>query len=306
LEEYIGQRKLKQMLIISIGAALSRGEAMGHCLFYGGAGLGKSSLAAVIANELGSKLHTAMAPSIESPRDIVGIVCQLQPGDVLFIDEIHRLPKVAEELLYPALEDFVLTLTSGKGNHAKTLNIPLPHFTLIGATTRAGSIANPLRDRFNIVHRLQFYDADELAQIVTRTAGILNLEIDAGAARVIAERSRGTPRIANRLVRLVRDYAQVYEFGLTAEVAAEALQQYQVDEQGLDETDRLYLKVLIEQYGGGPVGLEAIAATIGEDADTLEDVYEPFLIQKGFIQRTSRGRAATAAAQEHIAQGART
>lgn len=301
LDDYVGQSRLKSMMAMSISAARGRAEPLDHVLFYGPPGLGKTTLAHVIANEMGAKLHLTTGPGLERPRDIIGLVHQLEAGDVLFIDEIHRLSRVAEELLYPAIEDFVIDLTSGKGHATRSMRLPLPRFTLIGATTKAGMISNALRDRFGFVCRLEFYSVDELSSIVSRTAGILDVKIEPAAVGVIAARGRGTPRIANRLVRLVRDYAQYKDCPVvTQEVALEALQTYQIDGFGLDPTDRRLLEILIDNYGGGPVGIETIAATLGEDSDTVEDVYEPFLMQNGFIQRTPRGRVATPSAYAHL------
>jgi len=292
---------LKAIFQMSIAAAKGRGEPLDHVLLYGPPGLGKTTLAKVLANEMGARVHMTSGPSLERPRDILGLVHQLQPGDVLFIDEIHRLNRVAEELLYPAMEDFAIDLTAGKGQTTRSMRLALPKFTLIGATTKAGMIANALRDRFGFVSRLDFYALDELEKIVTRTAGILNLSLDQEAVLVIASRARGTPRIANRLVRMVRDYAQyVGKEKLDKETSLAAMQTYQIDAYGLDATDRKLLEIMIEHYGGGPVGVDTLSATIGEDSDTLETVYEPFLIQAGFIQRTNRGRVCTHKAYDHL------
>ena len=305
LTEYIGQERTRAMLEMSIAAAKSRSEALDHILFYGPPGLGKTSLANVIAIEMRAKIHLSSGPALERPRDIIGLLHQLEEGDVLFIDEIHRLNRIAEELLYPAIEDFAIDLTAGKGHATRTMRLPLPRFTLIGATTKAAMLSNALRDRFGFVCRLEFYSLPELSKIVKRTSGILNIEMDDQGVEIIASRARGTPRIANRLVRLVRDYAQYKGHKLVdADVAKIALETYQVDMQGLDPTDRRLLSILIENYGGGPVGIEALAASLGEDSDTVEDVYEPFLIQCGFIQRTPRGRVATAAAYGHLGKTA--
>ncbi len=301
LKEYIGQTRLKAMLEMSIAAAKCRGDSLDHVLFYGPPGLGKTTLAHVIAAEMGAKIHMATGPSLERPRDIIGLVHQLNSGDVLFIDEIHRLSRIAEELLYPALEDFVIDLTTGKGHATRSMRLPIPRFTLIGATTKAGMISNALRDRFGFVCRLEFYSTEELGKIVRRTSSILGVDITESGVAVVAQRGRGTPRIANRLVRLVRDFAQYKQRSpVDAELAAEALETYQVDASGLDPTDRRLLEILIDSYGGGPVGIDTLAATIGEDSDTVEDVYEPFLIQSGLIQRTPRGRLATPAAYRHL------
>jgi holliday junction DNA helicase RuvB len=301
LAEYVGQTRLKAIFQMSIAAAKGRGEPLDHVLLYGPPGLGKTTLAKVLAHEMEARIHMTSGPSLERPRDILGLVHQLQPGDVLFVDEIHRLSRVAEELLYPAMEDFAIDLTAGKGQTTRSMRLALPKFTLIGATTKAGMIANALRDRFGFVSRLDFYSIDELEKIVTRTAGILKLTLNPEAVLVIASRARGTPRIANRLVRMARDYAQyVGKDKLDKETTLAGMQTYQIDAYGLDATDRRLLEIMIENYGGGPVGVDTLSATIGEDSDTLESVYEPFLIQAGFIQRTNRGRVCTHKAYDHL------
>ncbi|MFS8803996.1 Holliday junction branch migration DNA helicase RuvB [Synechococcus sp. R55.6] len=301
LAEYIGQTELKEVLSIAIAAARARQEPLDHLLFYGPPGLGKTTVAAVLAAEMGSQFYMTTAPALESPRDIAGYLVRLKRGDVLFIDEIHRLPKVTEELLYPAMEDFRLDITIGKGRSARITSLPLERFTLIGATTRIGALTSPLRDRFGHVQRLRFYEPHELVQIVLRTARLLNVSTDPEGAAEIARRSRGTPRIANRLFKRVRDYAQVRGDGhISREVAAAALELFQVDPMGLDWTDRKLLTVLVEQFGGGPVGLETMAAVTGEDPQTIEEVYEPYLLQIGYLQRTPRGRVVTPAALRHL------
>ncbi|BFM38984.1 Holliday junction branch migration DNA helicase RuvB [Synechocystis sp. LKSZ1] len=301
LQDYIGQSSLKAVLGIAIAAAKNRQEAMDHLLLYGPPGLGKTTLALILAQEMGVSCKITAAPALERPRDITGLLIGLQPGDILFIDEIHRLNRLTEELLYPAMEDYRLDITMGKGNSAKIRSLPLPRFTLIGATTKVGALTSPLRDRFGLIQRLQFYDLDELQQIILRTAQLLKTAITPNGARAIASRSRGTPRIANRLLKRVRDYAQVkQQTEIGAELAAEALDVYQVDQQGLDWTDRLVLQTLIDQFQGGPAGLEALAAATGEDSRTIEEVYEPYLLQIGYLSRTPRGRIATRAAYEHL------
>lgn len=290
-ENYIGQSGLKETLQISIEAAKRRELPLDHLLFYGPPGLGKTTLAGVIANQMNVEIKITSAPALERPRDIIGILMSLKGGEILFIDEIHRLNKVAEEILYPAMEDFFLDMTTGKSQSVKTLRVPVPKFTLIGATTKAGALSGPLRDRFGIVHRLEFYSTEELTQVVKRTAGILDIAITEEGAKTIAKRSRGTPRIANRLVKRVGDYALVRHDGeITEKIAEHALDNLKIDDFGLDNTDRCLLKLIIEKFDGGPVGVETLAAALGEDVRTIEDVCEPYLLQAGFIQRTPRGR----------------
>lgn len=299
--DYIGQKDLKDVLDIAIKAAKSRGEVVDHLLLYGPPGLGKTTMAMILAAEMGVGYKITSAPALERPRDIAGLLVNLKPGDVLFIDEIHRLSRMAEEILYPAMEDFRLDLTVGKGTSARTRSIPLAKFTLVGATTRAGALSSPLRDRFGLVQKLRFYEVDELSQIVLRSAQLLNTKITADGAAEVARRSRGTPRIANRLLKRVRDYAEVKKVAeITQPIAAEALQLFQVDPCGLDWTDRRMLSTIIENFNGGPVGLETIAAATGEDTQTIEEVYEPYLMQIGYLSRTPRGRTATPAAYKHL------
>ncbi|NEO27165.1 MAG: Holliday junction branch migration DNA helicase RuvB [Kamptonema sp. SIO4C4] len=301
LDDYIGQKDLKDILQIALQAAKNRGEALDHLLFYGPPGLGKTTMSLILAAEMGVNCKITAAPALERPRDITGLLVNLKPGDILFIDEIHRLNRMTEELLYPAMEDGRLDITIGKGQSARIRSIPLVDFTLIGATTNMGSLTSPLRDRFGLIQRLRFYEVDELTLIVQRTANLLKMEVTQEGAEEIARRSRGTPRIANRLLRRVRDYAQVKEHPtIDPEIAATALELFNVDPCGLDWTDRLVLNTIIEQFRGGPVGLEAIAAATGEDAKTIEEVYEPYLLQSGFLNRTSRGRVATVEAYQHL------
>ena len=301
LTDYIGQKKAKEKLKIYIEAAKQRGDALDHVLFYGPPGLGKTTLAGIIANEMGTHMKVTSGPAIEKPGEMAAILNSLQEGDVLFVDEIHRLNRQVEEVLYPAMEDYAIDIMIGKGATARSIRLDLPKFTLVGATTRAGLLTAPLRDRFGVIQHLEFYTYEELQTIILHSAKILGVEIDPEGAMQMARRSRGTPRLANRLLKRVRDFAQVkYDGKISNDVADFALDLMEVDRYGLDQTDRAILRMMIENFQGGPVGLETLAASIGEDAGTIEDVYEPYLLQHGFIQRTPRGRVATAMAYSHL------
>lgn len=301
LADYIGQEKIKTNLKVYIDAAKSRGEALDHVLFYGPPGLGKTTLSGIIAHEMGVNMKVTSGPAIEKPGEMAAILNNLQEGDVLFVDEIHRLNRQVEEVLYPAMEDFAIDIMLGKDSSARSIRLDLPKFTLVGATTRAGLLTAPLRDRFGVVQKLEFYTPEELEIIIERSAGVLGVEIDAEGACEIAKRSRGTPRLANRLLKRVRDFAQVkYDGVITKEVADFALDILDVDKMGLDNNDRAILLTLIQKFSGGPVGLDTLAAALGEDSGTLEDVYEPYLLMNGFLNRTSRGRVATESAYHHL------
>ena len=306
LKDYVGQEKLKSTLKVYIEAAKNRGEALDHVLFYGPPGLGKTTLAGIIANEMGTRMKVTSGPAIEKPGEMAAILNSLQEGDVLFVDEIHRLNRQVEEVLYPAMEDFAIDIMLGKDSTARSIRLELPHFTLVGATTRAGLLTAPLRDRFGVVQKLEFYTPSELTTIILNSARILGVEMAAGGALELARRSRGTPRLANRLLKRVRDFAQVkYDGRITREVTDFALDIMDVDKLGLDQNDRNILLTIIEKFSGGPVGLDTLAAALGEDAGTLEDVYEPYLLMNGLLNRTARGRTATEAAYRHLGIAAR-
>lgn len=304
LDDYIGQSKVKENLKIYIEAAKQRHDALDHVLFYGPPGLGKTTLAGIIANEMGVHMKVTSGPAIEKPGEMAAILNNLQEGDLLFVDEIHRLNRQVEEVLYPAMEDYAIDIMIGKGATARSIRLDLPHFTLVGATTRAGLLTAPLRDRFGVIHRLEFYSVEELKVIILHSAVILGVKIDEEGALELARRSRGTPRLANRILKRVRDFAQVkYDGAITEEVANVALDLMDVDKMGLDHIDRNILSTMIEKFRGGPVGLDTLAAAIGEDAGTIEDVYEPYLIKNGFLNRTPRGRVATERAYHHLGMG---
>ena len=301
LEEYVGQEKLKEKLSIYIQAARNRDETLDHVLLYGPPGLGKTTLSHIIAREMGVNLKSTSGPALERPGDLASLLTNLERGDVLFIDEIHRLSRYVEEILYPAMEDFALDIIIGKGPGARSVRLDLPPFTLVGATVRAGMLSSPLRDRFGVVDRLDFYDEEDIIKILQRAAGILGLSIDEEGARELANCSRGTPRVANRLLRRVRDYAQIKADGkITADVARRALEMLELDRYGLDEIDRRLLTVIIEKFDGGPVGIDTIAAAVSEEAETIEDIYEPYLMKLGFIKRTARGRVVTREAYNYL------
>lgn len=301
LDEYVGQSEIKENLGVFIKSSVMRGETLDHILLYGPPGLGKTTLAYIIANELGTNIKTASGPSIEKSGDLAAILSTLEEGDVLFIDEIHRIPRYIEEILYPAMEDFYLDIIVGSDGSSRNIKINLPHFTLVGATTRAGDLSSPLRDRFGIISKLNFYTEDELYQIIKRTSRVLDTPITDDAARELAKRSRGTPRIANRLFKRVRDFALVYGYGIiNKEILDNSLDRLKVDKTGLDDTDYNLLLSIVERFNGGPVGLEALASSIGEEASTIEDVYEPYLLQQGYLKRTARGRVVTDKTYEYL------